>query len=377
MFKVFFGKRIYLVVIVLLIGILINGCGGQQSKVEGKKEQLKLPPELDTPIIKELAQKAKAEGGVINSYGMPDTWANYGEIYKEFERLFGIKHQDIDMGSTVVLSRMTEENASKNDVADLKPSLAEELAKRGLTSEYKPAGWDKIPEGQKGVGRDGSVWQAAYKGTIGWIVNTKLVKKIPRTWRELDSDEYKGLLAYLDPRATGTGINTVEAASLAMSGNPYNYKAGIEFLARLHKRGVVASVDPKVTVSKFQRGEVGILINFDYNLLKWRDELGVPSEIVIPSDGTVTSGGSVIMARNAPHPNTAKLFMEFLFSKYGQQLYAGGYVTPIRPDVELPPELAKKFPPKEAYSKAIFIDYQKESSVSDQIPQAWATAVGQ
>ena len=76
--------------------------------------------------------KAKAEGGVINSHGMPKDWANYGGIYAEFQRLFGIRQQDIDMGSAVVLGRMREERASKNDVADLKPAFAMKLAEEGL-----------------------------------------------------------------------------------------------------------------------------------------------------------------------------------------------------------------------------------------------------
>jgi putative spermidine/putrescine transport system substrate-binding protein len=33
-----------------------------------------------------LAEKAKGEGGVINSYGMPEIWANYGGIFAEFKK---------------------------------------------------------------------------------------------------------------------------------------------------------------------------------------------------------------------------------------------------------------------------------------------------
>jgi len=99
------------------------------------------PPPTATAVplspLEELAEKAKAEGGVINSYGMPETWANYGGIYAEFAKRYGITQQDIDMGSSVVLSRMTEENASKNDIADLKPSFAAQLAEKGLTMAYK------------------------------------------------------------------------------------------------------------------------------------------------------------------------------------------------------------------------------------------------
>lgn len=42
-----------------------------------------LPPELDTAYIRDLAAKARAEGGVINSYGMPNDWANYGGIFAD------------------------------------------------------------------------------------------------------------------------------------------------------------------------------------------------------------------------------------------------------------------------------------------------------
>ncbi len=336
---------------------------------EEKEEKAKSP-------LEELVAAAKAEGGVINSYGMPETWANYGEIFAAFEQKYGIRQQDIDMGSSVVLARMREENASKNDIADLKPAFAAQLASEGLTLDYKVSCWDKWPEGQKGEGKDGSVWYAAYKGTLGWIVNTTLVDKVPRTWKELNDPAYKGLVSYLDPRATGTGINTVEAAAYAVSGDPYNYEAGAQFLAELHKNGIIASVDPKVDVSKFQRGEVAILINFDYNLLKWKEDLGIPAEVVIPEDGTVASGGGVVAARNAPHPNTAKLFLEFLLCGEGQQLYAKAFVSPMNPDVELPPEIAAKFPPPEAYKNVVFIDYEKDAAISDALKAAWAEAVG-
>ncbi|MCS7286873.1 MAG: extracellular solute-binding protein [Anaerolineae bacterium] len=337
-------------------------------------------PAAPTPspagFMEELAAKAKAEGGIINTYGMPETWANYGGIFAEFKKRYGITQHDIDMGSAVVLSRMTEENASKNDVADLKPSFAAKLAERGLTMPYKVSCWDKLPEGQKGEGKDGSIWYAAYKGTLGWIVNTNIVKKVPRTWAELKDPALKGLVSYLDPRATGTGVNTVEAAAYAVSGDPYNYKAGAEFLAELHRAGIIATVDPKVDVSKFQRGEVAILINFDYNLLKWKEDLGVPAEVVIPADGTIASGGGVVAARNAPHPNTAKLFLEFLLCGDGQRLYAEAFVSPMNPDVQLPPHIAAKFPPKEQYAKVVFIDYAKDAAISEDLKAAWAAAVG-
>lgn len=315
--------------------------------------------------LQELAQKAKAEGGVIYTYGMPEVWANYGEIFARFHELYGIIQEDIDMGSAVVLARMTEENASKNDVADLKPTFAIMVAARGLSSDYCVSCWDVLPEGQRGVDPNtGSVWYTAYWGTIGWLVNVDMVESIPYRWTDLLNPAYKGLIGYLDPRATGTGVTTVEAAAYAVSGDPFNYKAGVEFLKKLHDMGLIGSVDPLVTVARWQRGEIAILINFDYNLLKWKyDNPEINSVVVIPADGTISTGGGVVMARNAPHPWTAKLFLEYLLCGEGQVLYAKAFVHPINPTVRLPEEILEKFPPKEAYQAAVFIDYLKESEI--------------
>lgn len=337
--------------------------------------QSNLPSEFNNPYIRDLAQKARAEGGVINTYGMPNDWANYGEIFAEFQRLFGIRQQDIDMGSAVVLSRMREENASKNDIADLKPAFAMTLAQEGLTLPYRVTSWSALPQSQRGEGKDGSTWYAGYKGTLGWIVNTRLVKKVPTSWRELENPDYKGMIQYQDPRATGTGVATVMSAAYALTGDPYNYKAGVDFFARLQKLGVVGAIEPKVTTAKFERGEVGILINYDYNLLAWKERFPFATEVVIPKDGTLANGGGIIAARNAPHPNTAKLFLEFVFSRYGQSFFAKAFVTPIRSDVQLPSEIAAKFPPKSAYSKTLFVDYRKEEATSEPLQKYFAETI--
>jgi putative spermidine/putrescine transport system substrate-binding protein len=323
-----------------------------------------------------LEEGAKKESGTILTYGMPETWANYGAIFAEFKKLYGATQQDIDLGSAVVFSRMTEENASKNDIADLIPPFASKLAEAGLTADYKVTCWDSFPEGQKGIGKDGSIWTAAYKGTLGWIVNTNIVKEVPKTWADLNNPVYKGLVSYMDPRSTGTGLSTVEAVAYAVSGDPYDYEAAVEYLGELHKSGIIATVDPKVDISKFQRGEIGILINFDYNLLQWKKTLDIPAEVIIPSDGSVSTGYSLVIARNAPNPNTARLYLEFQLCGPGQDYYAKAYVSPMNPSVSLPAEVAAEFPPAEQYQNVIFIDYGKQEEITEPLKTWWAAAVG-
>ncbi len=354
----------------LMLATLAAPAFGRAAWAEG------LPADLNTDRIRALIDAAKAAGEAeIFTYGMPDDWANYGGMAAELGKMTGAKRSDIDMGSAVVLQRMTEENAAKNDLADLKPSFARKLAEAGMTADYKVTDWEMIPADQRGEGKDGSIWQAGYKGTLGFIVNTSVVKEVPKSWADLKNPALKGLIAYLDPRSTGTGVTTVLSAALASSGDAYNAKAGVEFLKSLHDAGNIAKVDPTVTTADFERGEVGVLINFDYNLLNWASRYDFGTEVVIPADGTLSSGGGIIAARNAPHPNLARLFLELMLSQTGQSLLAASFVSPIRPDVTLPAEIAAKYPSAEAYAKAQFVDYDREAAVSDEVRAVYGATI--
>lgn len=381
-------KTLQRIIIVLLVVLLLASCAPAQPEkvvetvivektvvVEGAEKVITATPKALT-AMEQLAEGAKGESGTILTYGMPETWANYGPIFAEFKSMYGATQQDIDLGSAVVFQRMSEENATRNDIADLIPPFAMQLADAGLTSDYKVTCWDSFPEGQKGVGKDGSVWTAAYKGTLGWIVNTNIISEVPKTWADLNNPIYKGLVSYMDPRSTGTGLSTVEAAAYAVSGDPYDFEAAVAYLKGLHDAGIIATVDPKVDVSKFQRGEIGILINFDYNLLQWKKTLDVPAEVVIPTDGSIATGYSLVMARNAPHPNTAKLYLEFQLCGAGQDYYAKAYVSPMNPAVTLPEEVAADFPPAEQYANVVFIDYARQNEITEALKTAWAAAVG-
>ncbi len=205
----------------LTLAVLATPTLGRAAWAEG------LPADLDTDRIRALIDAAKAAGEAeVFTYGMPDDWANYGGMAAERGKMTGAKRSDIDMGSAVVLQRMTEENAAKNDLADLKPSFARQLAEAGMTADYKVTDWEKIPADQRGEGKDGSIWQAGYKGTLGFIVNTSVVKEVPKSWADLKNPALKGLVSYLDPRSTGIGVTTVLSAALAASGDAYNVRLG-------------------------------------------------------------------------------------------------------------------------------------------------------
>jgi putative spermidine/putrescine transport system substrate-binding protein len=66
-----------------------------------------------------LVAAAKEEGTLV-SYGLPDSWANYGGIWKIYQELYGIERMDTDMGSgEIIQSLRAEAGAPVADITDL------------------------------------------------------------------------------------------------------------------------------------------------------------------------------------------------------------------------------------------------------------------
>jgi len=126
---------------------------------------------------------------------------------------------------------------------------------------------------------------------------------------------------------------------------------GFVFIAQMIEKGQLNAASPGT--SQIQAGESPIALFWDFDCLSKADELGMPLGLVIPSDGTVAGLYTQFVTAEAPHPNAAKLLLELEFSDEGQLVYAQGFTHPIR-NIELPEELAAKFPPAEVYKSVHF-----------------------
>lgn len=64
----------------------------------------------------------------------------------------------------------------------------------------------------------------------------------------------------------------------------------------------------------------------------------------VPLEPVAVQVNPVMLAAKAPHPNAAKLFMDFVLSKEGQKLLVGFRRIPVREDVEPnPPRLFRGY----------------------------------
>ena len=96
----------------------------------------------------------------------------------------------------------------------------------------------------------------------------------------------------------------------------------------------------------------------------------------IPTDGSVISGYTTLINKNAPHPNAAKLAREYILSDEGQVNLAKGYARPIRSDVKLPEEVASKLLKDEEYKSAIPVKSNEDwDKTALELPEKWQSEV--
>jgi len=328
--------------------------------------------------------KAAQKEGELTVIALPHDWANYGEIISTFSSKYGIKVNELDpnAGSGDEIEAIKANKGSTGpqapDVIDVGLAWGPTAKEQGLIQPYKVQTWDTIPNDVKDP--DG-YWYGDYYGVLAFEVNSSVIKNIPQDWSDLLKPDYKGKVALGgDPRTSAMAAMAVAAAAIANGGSFDNVMPGLEFFAKLNKAGNFVPVIAKP--GTIASGETPIAMMWDYLALTDRDNFNGNPEIsvVIPKSSVVAGVYVQAISAYAPHPNAAKLWMEFLYSDEGQLLYLKGYVHPIRyNDLAkrnvIPEDLAKKLPPAELYAKAIFPTIDQITKAKKDIADNWDKVV--
>jgi len=342
-------------------------------------------PALADPSA-ELVTAAKAEGE-LTVIALPHDWCGYGDIIDGFKKKYGLKINELnpDAGSGDEIEAIKANKGNKGpqapDVIDVGLSFGPSAKAEGLTQPYKVSTWDSIPANQKDA--DG-YWTGDYYGVLAFEVNKDIVKTSPTDWADLLKPEYKNAVALAgDPRVANQAIQGVYAAGLSKGATAAAEigAKGLEYFAELNKAGNFVPVIGKA--ASLAQGATPIVIRWDYNALADRDTLkgNPPVDVVIPKSGVVAGVYVQAISAYAPHPNAAKLWMEYLYSDEGQIGWLKGYCHPIRfADLaakgKIPADLLAKLPPAEAYSKAVFPTLDEQKVSKEVISTKWDSVVG-
>ena len=282
-----------------------------------------------------LVAAAKAEGG-LNTIALPRDWCNYGAAIDGFTAKYGIPINGLNPGGgskdelAAIVANKDNPGPQAPDVVDVGLAFGPQGVDQGLYQPYKVATWDSIPDSAKSP--DG-MWYGDYYGVMSFEVNTKAVTNVPKDWSDLLKPEYKSMVALFgDPTSSNQAQSAVWAAGLANGGSLDDATAGLNFFKQLNDAGnFVPVIASTATVAS---GETPIRMAWTYNALADKDSLkgNPPIEVVVPTSGRF--GGMYVQAisKYAPHPNAAKLWMEYLYSDEGQNIWLSGYCNPIRYD---------------------------------------------
>src|SRR5262245_31642858 len=319
--------------------------------------------------IDELEAAARKEGQVV-SLGMPDDWANWGAQWKAITAKYGVTHTDTDMSSAEELQKFEAEKSNPSaDIGEVGLEFGPIAAKRGLSQPYKTTNWDKIPAWARD--EDGH-WALGYTGTIAFLVS-KSVKNPPKSWADLVNGDYKVAVGDVGKAAQSNAL--VLAAAIAGGGGEDNLQPAIDLFAKLaeQKRLLTIGANP----GNMEKGEVEVGIVWDFNALNYRNVVGKDKfDVLIPADGSVTSGYTTTINAYSARPNIAKLVREFAFSDEGQINFARGYARPILIDsISLPADVAENVLPKEQYAKARPVNAPMWMDAAKELSRMWQEQV--
>ena len=287
---------------------------------------------------------AKKEGKVVWYTSTPVETGQ--KIAKMFEAQYGIRVEMFRSGGSAILRRFLQENQAKRINADLlttsDPAAATELGEQGLFVPFKPANFDKIPEGAKDP--NGS-YIAQRLNIITIYVRSDRVTgaEVPRTWDALLDSKYKGKLVMTDPSFT----------SLQLSVIGMNAKLkGWDYYEKLRKNDIMIVQSNQQVSDMIKRGERVIAAGaLDSYAAEDRKD-GHPIETVYPTDGTYVIPSPTSVVKGSPNPNAGKLLAEFMISDEVQKLFPeeGSYAA----RADLPPPAGS---PAVKDIKLITVDY--------------------
>jgi len=256
------------------------------------------------------------------------------KLVSDFETIYpGIRIQLERTGAERVLQRIDQEYSSGIHAADVVESSDITMflgwKKQGWLEQYVPEAVAKHwPKEERDV--DGQF--ASVRTALSVIAyNTKQVKAedAPKSFADLLLPKWKGRMVKAHPGYSGTILTSTFATEKALGWEYFNA------LAKQRIMQVQSASDPP---KKVAQGERSIMVDGNEYVVFYLKEAGNPIELVYATEGSPLISGQAAVMKQAPHPNAARLFVEYLFSSRSQQLMgdAGGSRS-FHPDVKLKP----------------------------------------
>jgi len=272
---------------------------------------------------KEVLEGARKEGQLVFYSGIPipDAQAILSALEKKYPF---IKTTFYRATGPALVSRIQTEQRAGTHVWDVMNSTGFEpyvLLEQGYFAKYESSERKHFPEGHKD--NDG-MWATMYTTPMIVSYNSKLVSAadLPKDYADLLNLKWKGRL----------GMDSSDFEWYANLRKVWGAEKAQKFLDGLKKQDVRLVQGRALLTELLSGGEIAMLVNnFLQNAIEAKRK-GSPVEF-LALDPVVSAAGLVGINRLAPHPNAAKLFVDFVLSREGQELIVKTDRSSVRKDV--------------------------------------------
>jgi ABC-type Fe3+ transport system substrate-binding protein len=279
---------------------------------------------------------AKQEGTVVVS--IPTS----AELRKQTEAAFherfaGIKLEFVAARGSASVNRILEEKKAGVNYFDLHiggtSSIVTGLLRADVLEPVLP--WIVLPEVQDPKRWwGGHIWAdnaqkyiyvfLGYMTETIWYNSNLVTPQEVLTYDDLLQPKWKGKMVMLDPRTAGSG-ESMWAFLWRVKGESY--------LKRLASQEMILGRNLRQLAETVARGKASLSIGVSYYSYLPFIKAGLPVKpLPIPKEGIYASSGSgnLVILKSPPHPNAAKVFVNWLLSKEGQTVFTKAMGQPTR-----------------------------------------------
>ena len=272
----------------------------------------------------ELHKAALKEGGTVNFYATL-AQINAERILPVFEKRFpGMKVNHVDATADKLAARAITEARGGRVLSDIFQMALENVLQvidQKLTVDWLPPEAAAYPANLKTAN-----WLAADLVIITASWNTGLVKK---------EDEPKQFDDFADPKWKGKLIAEARDVELLIGLARHKYKndeKAFDFVRKLAGNNVEFHKGHSELAEFLVAGQAAACVTCYAHHYPPRIKKGAPLGYML-TEGIATITANAL-AKDAPHPNAARLFYRWSASEEGQKAYAEGGRLPPHPKVE-------------------------------------------
>lgn len=274
-----------------------------------------------------IIRAAKKEGTVILYHSMSRRVLK--KLVEEFQKKYGIKVTWTRKGTGGIIRMVGAERLAgvlKCDIVSTgDPTSFMRWRKEGALMPYVTP---NTPNFVKGISIPGGWYTPSRTTYVSMGYSTKRVKEseVPKSWEDVLDPRWKGRIAIVDPRKSGPARWWLGVIVK---------KFGWGYIEKLAMNRPLVLKSASTSAVTLINGEVDLLVIANEHDLVRRAAKGEPVRPIYPKEGVVYKVSPVGICAKAPHPNAAKLWIDWESSAEMARVVSkfGGY-PPTRTDIK-------------------------------------------